>query len=571
MNRLKLAGIEKAPSPNLVIGSDSNGNTTWQKPSGGWGSKPLTPTNQRPINGEVNIIENPLFESTDFAHPFGLSMYGYQLVIKEGETVVYDSGNLELTITKFQIPKGKIVTGTTYSWSVRYQDHQLNWSDWSAPTSFTTQAVFGAGSVDTPFLLLPTNGSALNSPYPLMLGSTWGSTGNLIPGDSTFEISRDPSFATVIESVTLNSRVFQSTLAYPRGEVFCARMKDRATTGEESSWSSMSCFSVRTLYREQRIGIVLTDPINWIFQRVDRDFNRVEIDDDYWLSNAIYQGLTMSAGTLLFGQEMSVLPAFWVNSGIVPTGPFAGMRFWMLDPTTPSQIDRDAGWHRHDAFYNPSGGFQDSLPISSNLIRNVGSIAVSTPTGTPYTPTTTTEIKTLINARNTNPDALATRGWHLLNYAQFEAIKLLMLIEYGGTSAAYIDIVKGLAPYRGVHLFYSATHGLCIDGLRHRSATLRDGITTVTIPPLTPVVGDAKIQSFLSFADGTPTSINVNDYLIPHTTVGSTVANIEVPPNGKIYLGATPTDTRVIPGYNGFMGYSFDVNGSMVASMCKFD
>ena len=520
LNRLKLAGIVKAPNPNLVIGSDANGDTVWQEPSGGWGLRPLTPTNQRPIDGEVNIIENPLFESTDFAHPFGLLMYGYQLVIKKGEAVVYDSGNLELTITKFRIPKGKIVTGTTYSWSVRYQDHQLNWSDWSAPTSFTTQAVFGAGSVDTPFLLIPTNGSALNSPYPMLLGSTWGSTGNLIQGDSTFEISRDPNFATTIESVTLNGRVFQSAQPYPRGEVFCARMKDRSTTGEESSWSSISCFAVRTLFREQRIGIVLVDPVNWIFQRVDGNFNPVNLDLDYWMSNAIWAGLESSrnggANTLIDGQEMVVLPAYNINSGIVPTGIYTGKRFWMIDPTQPTLEDKANGWHTHEAFLNPSGGFQDALQISAYRIGNVGGVAVSSRSVAAYT-TNVDAVQIHAKTRNTDPNNPLKRGWHTTTFRQIEAIKLMALIEYGSLTAIKDAFTQPGLPYRGF-LLWDAIQ-LLTDGLMYDSAVLTDGVTVLPIPgPNLHYATNAPVEHIYGKADGASPVFKFDDWLIPRVT-----------------------------------------------------
>ena len=558
MNEFRLDGLEKAPKKGMAVVSGENGVPVWGAPGNGVGEhadlpdllpdgitgdeanhinnaqlefindyverRPVRPVNTHPLDSALNVGEQPRFESTPYLHPFNMPMYGYQLVIMQGNTTIYDSGNLQLTNTSFRIPVGFLDESQTYTWSVRYQGHQLNWSDWSAPTGFTTQAVFGSGFVLRPAILLPENGGVLNTPYPRVFLSSWGAAGaGLMQGQSTIQVSGDPTFATTIESVQTASRVWQSSVSYPRGEVFCVRARDTATTGEQSSWSSVSCFTVRTLFRQHRIGIVLTDPDNFVFRRVDGNFNSVDVDSDYWLENAVYAGLTASKGTTLFGQAMLVLPAFWINSGIVPTGQFAGKRFWMIDPTTPTQADRDAGWHRHEAFYNPAGGFQDSMPISAYRIQNVGGKALSVGNaGTPYVSAIVNQ-KLIINALNTDLGNVATRGWKMLNFMQLEAIKLLMLIEYGSLTAIFDLHTSVSVPYRGIRLWNGVNNGLFVDGIYNREVMLPDGTTRVSIPQMA-AAGSVKAMSrFMDATDvGVSASVKMNDYLIPHLPTGGT-------------------------------------------------
>src|SRR5262249_52927568 len=57
-------------------------------------------------------------------------------------------------LTSFTLPSGTLVGATAYSWKVRYQDHDGNWSGYSTPTSFTTvpppQAISSSFAFDEP-------------------------------------------------------------------------------------------------------------------------------------------------------------------------------------------------------------------------------------------------------------------------------------------------------------------------------------------------------------------------------------------------------------------------------------
>jgi len=302
---------------------------------------------------------------------------------------------------------------------------------------------------------------------------------------------------------------------------------------------------------------------------VDGSFNRIDVDSDYWLQNAIYQGLTASAGTMLFGQEMLVLPAFWINSGIAPTGQFAGKRFWMIDPTTPTQTDMNAGWHRHDAFYNPNGGFQDSLPVSANRIRNVGGKASSTSVGTAYS-SSEVNLKALVNTLNTNTNNIATRGWGIMGFRVTEAIKLLSLFEYGSPISLYNAHVSTGVPYRGIGL-WGATQ-LLAQGLYDDRVKLLDGVSEVTIPPIVgETAGSFAVEHLYGKEDLASGVLPFDDWAVPRNT-NKTKGAVDTAKSRSLiirnFFGEQVCGTSQAAGV---FGYAIQGNGSYNALMVKWD
>ena len=183
----------------------------------------------------------------------------------------------------------------------------------------------------------------------------------------------------------------------------------------------------------------MIDEANLLFQRIDRNYMPIDVDGDYWLTNPIWQvwmdSLNIVSGTPkhtdVGGQKMIRIPKIWIKSGKVPSGPFVGKRMWLIDPTTPTSEERADGWHIHNSFAIPGGGYQDYLLISAYLLRNISNVASSVSSGSPYTTGTMGSWGSMIAARNTDNSDPLKRGWYPMPYYCYELFKLLGLIEYG--------------------------------------------------------------------------------------------------------------------------------------------
>lgn len=530
--------------------------------------RPVRPTNLSPVDLEQEVGEQPMFESTPYLHPFNLVMYGYQLNIKDVQgTLIYDSGNLDTTAVMHRIEAGILLPNTDYYWQVRYQSGNLQWSEWSEVTTFRTQVVFDATFLLRPGILLPSQGDVINSPFASIVTTPIEEVGGLVQAEGEFEVATSPDFTIIVDTGT-GKNTWQGSVELTRGDPYFVRARHKATTGEVSPWSYTRTFAVRNFYREQRIGIVLVDEANWIFQRVDGNFNRVDIDSEYWMNNAIWAGLNASVGTMIDGQEMLILPSFWIYSGVVPQGLYAGKRFWMIDPVTPSIDERAKGWHRHDAFYSPIGGWQDSLKISAHRIRNVGNVAVSTGAGTAYSGSNA-NIRSYVNARNTDKDNPLKRGWHVTNYREIEAIKLLSLIEYGSLTPIYDQLVATGTPYRGIRI-WNAEH-LMVEGLYIDRALLMDNATYLNIPLISAGSNSQfKIEHLYGSADGAPSSFQFDDWLVPRNVSGTT--NDGGPSRSLLWKTFSPanTITASIIKTSGPIGLSF-LSTDCNALMSKWD
>lgn len=432
--------------------------------------RPVRPTNLSPVDGELEVGERARFESTPYLHPFNLVMAGYQLVVKHGETIVYDSGDLDMISVIFQIPEGILQESTEYTWQVRYKGSNLQWSEWSQETSFRTQVVFGEQEIDQPSLIIPQQGALQNDPFAVGVTTPFDPTGGLVQAPGLFEVATSPEFDTIVDSGR-GLNVWFGSVELTRGQNYFMRVQHEATNGAKSKKSPVRTFSVRTYFREQRIGIVCVDPVNQVYKRVNEKLQPINIDSEYWMAHAVWAGLEASrnggANTIVDGQEMVILPAFYINSGVVPSGPFAGMYYRMIDPIPPTTDDLNEGWHMHDAFNSPIGGFQDHVKISAHRIRDVGGVAVSTGAGTAYYDTFT-NVTNKIMARNTDNDNILKRGWHMFNCYEWFAVNLLRLIEF----LEVPDMLANISvPYRGFN-FYTDTY-LALFGIK---------INTVLVP-----------------------------------------------------------------------------------------
>ena len=144
----------------------------------------VQPTNLTPTNGSIDVEEQPTLTSDAFSVNNDTDNHKYsqwKVWKKETDdiyTLIYNSGAVTAS-TSHQIPKGFLLggDGTTvyeYKWSVRYRGENIDWSDWSTETTFTT----GTWYIVKPVNIQPINGQIdINEDLLTLVSSEFESIG----------------------------------------------------------------------------------------------------------------------------------------------------------------------------------------------------------------------------------------------------------------------------------------------------------------------------------------------------------------------------------------------------------
>jgi plastocyanin len=109
---------------------------------------PAKPVNASPANGATNVSLSPTLTSSAFSDVDVDDVHvASQWILRvSGEaTSIFDSG--EDAANRVSIELTGLENGVIYEWQVRHKDDRGGWSEYSAPTSFTTVApVVGGGT-----------------------------------------------------------------------------------------------------------------------------------------------------------------------------------------------------------------------------------------------------------------------------------------------------------------------------------------------------------------------------------------------------------------------------------------
>jgi phage terminase large subunit-like protein len=107
---------------------------------------PNQPVNVSPANGATTTNTTPTLVATAFSDHDGDSHVQTQWEIANVATgVVIYRTNSAVNKTSLPVPAGRLSLSTQYSWTVQYKDSAGVWSAKSAPTTFWTPDVEGAG------------------------------------------------------------------------------------------------------------------------------------------------------------------------------------------------------------------------------------------------------------------------------------------------------------------------------------------------------------------------------------------------------------------------------------------
>ena len=484
---------------------------------------PTRPANISPEDAAVDVVERPLFVSTDYHNPFGHEFYGYQMQIlnETGTTTVFDTGEIEATVPTYRLAAGVLQVNTNYQWRVRYQGGNLVWSSWSEATKFGTEEVWSSSVILQPQLIAPGNGTVLATAAPLLVLTPFDAGSGLSQGEGDFQVAQDPTFNTgVIAGKGLDS--WQVDTILTRGTNYYARARhgdDTASPNQVlSAWSPRIGFAVRNLYRNTRIGIVQYDEGNHLFVRIDGNYNPVDLDANFWEWHPVWAMLKATQTQYIDGQNLSSVPKFWIYSDNVPYGPFAGKKCWMIDTSAPSAAELASGWHVHGAFKSDNYGEQDVLNISRGfavLASNVISCIDGSMDGAGMAMSSAMNYAA---ARNTDQADPLKRGWHLTTWYEQELLKLLIQIDKIQIMDCY-NLLYANGTYYEIRLgpFSSNTSGYwCAVGLQLLSAWPPGGSVSplpITQRAWSQNAGDQDPTDFYRNSDG-PEVMHMGDYLI---------------------------------------------------------
>jgi hypothetical protein len=209
---------------------------------------PSQPTNTSPIDEAADISLTPLLQSSAFSDPEGDAHVASQWQISntsgDYSSPVFDSQRDTDNLTSITISSGSLGYSTTYYWRVRYQDSHMNWSCWSAETSFTTVP---NQPPSQPINTSPADGATDVSLTPLLQSSAFSDPEEDTHAASQWQITStsgdysSPVFDSQENNVNLTQITIPSgKLDYLTGYYWRVRYQD--SYGDWSEWSEETSF-----------------------------------------------------------------------------------------------------------------------------------------------------------------------------------------------------------------------------------------------------------------------------------------------------------------------------------------
>lgn len=107
---------------------------------------PTAPSNVSPTTNTSDPNLTPKLTANAFSDgAIGSTQIAAEWQIFNGTSLVYDSGADATDLRTLTVPAGKLTSGNTYNWKVRYEDNYNGWSSYSTPSTFSTIAPVYAG------------------------------------------------------------------------------------------------------------------------------------------------------------------------------------------------------------------------------------------------------------------------------------------------------------------------------------------------------------------------------------------------------------------------------------------
>jgi hypothetical protein len=205
-------------------------------------ASPATPTNSLPANNAVVTTTTPTLSASAFSES-GATQAAAEWQIFNGTTLVYDSGTDTTDKTTLTVPTGKLSSGNTYTWDVRYEDNSGNWSSYSTATSFTVTV-----GPYTPVNSSPANNASLLNPVTLsasafsdtLAGTTHTATEWLVKNSSSTTVFDSGTDTTDLSSITVPSADLVT------GQTYSWQVRYEDNSGNWSTYSTATSFTMAT-------------------------------------------------------------------------------------------------------------------------------------------------------------------------------------------------------------------------------------------------------------------------------------------------------------------------------------
>ena len=391
--------------------------------------RPAAPLISAPASGATNVVETPTLSAANFNSPAGNAFASTQFQISTSSafaSVLHDSG-LRASTTH-SLPAGVLTPNTTFFVRARFRDVAGLESDWSAASSFTTRASFAF--IATPIVTAPTVEQVDIPEQPVFQTAAFATTGG---ADTHASSQWQIRLATGTWATPLHdsgaSTVHRLSFTVPAGVLlagqtrYVMRVRHTGATLGSSEWSSDVPFTTRQAF-QNIIGIINTAAGGGAgtWQSIDAQFNAINPSAATFANHPTYAGVIPQT---IDGQSMIRIPRFWYRTGLVPSGPHAGRRFWMISDQPA------AGFTLHPAFMRAGaeiaqfwvGAFQGTDDGGTRLGSAAG-----------VSPLVSIDFPTMRNralARNT----AGVTGFGLWDPYQLGAIQVLALIEMRGSDS----------------------------------------------------------------------------------------------------------------------------------------
>lgn len=199
----------------------------------------LSPSNGNTDSNIELIIQSSAFGSNyNFTHKNS----DWQLSANETFTALVASSSND-AINKTSWNPGRLNVNSTYYVRLRYRSTTDLTSPWSAPAVFTTKLM----SVQKPSILSPVNNSQDHLFVLNAVSSVFGQQGNLSHISSTWELSTNSSFNSIVTRLTkdTNNKTSWTVPGLLTNTDYYVRVKYHSEFDLESSWSNSVTFRTK--------------------------------------------------------------------------------------------------------------------------------------------------------------------------------------------------------------------------------------------------------------------------------------------------------------------------------------